>query len=689
MARRWLPAGCGLIVALTFWLYGPALHEGLALDDHWHAYYLASADWSLASLLNATTLDTRDFVSLWWQDQPVRWEYPRPAAVALQKLVFDLSGGEPLAQHAVSLGLHLIACLLVWRLAWRVTRRHGPALLAGIIMTIYPHVGFAVSWIAAQNVVLQTVLLVGAVLAYARASGLSLCAMPLTNEARCHDAARASLRPEWVAIAAVLWMIALLTRESAVVLPVWLALAELSAGGWTRVRARWPVFLASGAVMLSYGAWRLLGGFHALPAVYLRTPGDDPLGYGAWALAKLLHYLFAATGFAPMMIGPTGRIQPWRETPVETTALLLILVAIALGYFRLTRIRRGAWLWPAWVLLAVLPVVPVMATPHTAYLCAPAIAVGLALVATTVGNVQTTGLRRLGRAALAGAALSMLLLAIVYRWQWTGLVAAERMLPTEIAAAPPGPDVRDVYLLNAPFVSIYAKQQLCEQLGPVAERLRVHVLTFAPDPVLIDQPCRLVKADDHTLIASVEGQPYFSRLLGRFLIDAFRRDDRIEVGRSYVGDGFTAQVLDANIDGATRIAFRFDRRLDDSRLAIYFGSAVCPAAPLNLTATSLENAIDSPVIRPADRDVLNYLATALGATPTDGALHDWAARLDPRLIAHLLTRRDALDTLIKQREEVPHARMWTRLVIRADLYLTGKPFDDPRCWCEQREEPAQ
>jgi hypothetical protein len=410
-----------------------------------------------------------------------------------------------------------------------------------------------------------------------------------------------------------------------------------------------------------------------------------------------------------------------------------IVAAIGGGYITLTRGARGAWVWPLWIVLSVAPVTDVIATPHSGYLCGVGFAVGAALAAT---SARKRWLRGLGRAALCFYLVAMSVFTLLNRWQWTAIIAAERYATAWVQAAPPEPEVRDVFFMNLPFVNIYAKPALDRMLGPEFSPVRCHVLSFAPDPILIEQRVWLTQVDGHTLRLRIDGQPFFSRLLGRFLIDGFRGGGPFVSGDVIHGDEFDARVVAADTEGVQELEFTFRRPLSDPAYCFYLGSSEAPAARIRFRA-ALESPGHSPEVAAPAEALVSTLAqrladgsadaghqllelarkdaqlrasaevvmgpllrplTAMLGAPTqrllDGptrsasdwdALAEWWGRwMDDRALRELWAPRPGLAHYIKEREEAPHARIWAAKVIRSDLYLTGPPFPGPRRAVDRR-----
>lgn len=720
------------LVALTLLLHGWSLADGTVLDDWWHQQGLREHGWSLAELLHTLVIEPRDFVHLWWQDKVVRWEYARPLFILAMKFVYGVLGGNnPLALHAYSVLLHFAAACLVWRLAWLVLEQRGWALFCAGVFVVYPHATMTVAWSSSQNVVQFTVLALASLLMYLRASQVSI-AMRGPTGAPADDPP--PLRRGALAAALAFWLLALFTRENALLLPAFFAACEWVDGGWRCVWARRGVYLAFGVAAVAFVAWRMSVVTHGMPDVYVRRYAGEGIEYPLWCIAKLLHYVTASIWIAPMTIGPTGRFNPWTEVPGDCLLMLTIVGGAGLLYWRATRGVRGAWLWPLWILLAILPVIPVIATPHSGYPSGVGVALGLGAAAVAAGRSRRP-VRHAARTAAIVYAVAACGFVVLNRWQWTGIIAAERYARDWLLASPPEETVRDVYFLNLPFVNVYLKPSLDAVAPERFAAARLHVLAYAPGAVLVEHACAVEQLDAHRFALTTDGPPFFSGLLGRFLTEGFRQAGRLRAGEVVHADGFEAHVVDANASGVRRLEFSFQRPLADAAHAFYVATPTCGAAPVRFLAAdawaqraaqasvaatlrSESEAFDAwQCLRSGDaaagerliatatnadaqlagyaellfRNVAEPVAQAqaarvqrLAAAPrwSPGDWTDvwgwWRGSVRGGDVAHILNGRRDFAYLVKLREEVPHALVWAAKFIRSDLYLTGPPFPASR-----------
>ncbi|MCH7812522.1 MAG: hypothetical protein IID40_00745 [Planctomycetes bacterium] len=729
-----------LLAGVTLLFHGWSLADGSVMDDHWHQKGLREHGWSPSELMRTLTVEPAAFTELWWQDKSVRWEYGRPLFILVMKIVYSLLGGDdPIALHAFSILLHFLNACLVWRLCLALTGRRFWSAFGAVLFVVYPHSIVSVSWPSAQNAVLATTLMLAALSLYARCSGLNLAIDGPPSGAHAPLAPSRSASRSGLLLGAVfvLWIMALFTRENALMLPGILLAMDVAFGGREQVWRQRRTYLAFALIGIGFVVWRLAAVTHPMPDVYVRRPDGDWIEYGFWCLAKLLHYLCTSIWPAAMAVGPTGRFNPWIEVPWDCAFMLAVVGVLGGGYALLNHRQRGWWIWPAWILLAVLPVVPVIATPHSGYLCGVGYAV--AVVLGPASRVRDRGgMGRLARSVAVLSLATMGLFAFLHRLQWSGAGASERYTLDWIASDPPPAEVGDVFFINLPFANVYVKPALERRLGDAFKDVRCHVLTYSPQPFMMQSDCRLEQLDAHRFSIEVVGQPYFSRLLGRFFIEGFRSSGRLRTGDHVVGSHFEVDIARAGDEGVEKLVFSFPRPLTDPTYHFYLTSRVCgavslrfgparrpPSAPATTTDPPTESAIERAIERLAAgradaaevlfagiaaneafggmdavslvraattmRDVATTLAVATAdpiqdhLTQPELSIDDWKAvrgwwhrRVDDDLLRDVWLRRRDFAHYQDQLEEIDNGRRWVSLVLKTDLYLTGPPFPGPR-----------
>jgi tetratricopeptide (TPR) repeat protein len=131
LARPLLLAQAFAIVAASFVIYWPALNGGLIWDDVW---YITENP----LLHNAAGLG-----KLW--TTPGSWVEYYPLNQTVLWISYQLWGEQPLGYHLLSLALHVISALLVWRLLSQFGLRL--AWLGGLLFAIHPVQVPSVAWI--------------------------------------------------------------------------------------------------------------------------------------------------------------------------------------------------------------------------------------------------------------------------------------------------------------------------------------------------------------------------------------------------------------------------------------------------------------------------------------------------------------------------------------------------------------
>lgn len=728
----YLVRGTLILAVVTTLLHGFALFDGTILDDYWHQKGLREHGWSFSELLKTLVIAPSDFIHAWWQTLDVRWDYLRPFFIICMKTMYVIVGkGDPTALHAFSIALHFVSALLVWRLAWMLTRNQAWSLIGAMLFVVYPHTVVTVAWPSSQNVVIQTTLLLGTLLCYIRASGLTIAPDPC---APTFPANPPSLRKGPLAWVVLLWLLAIFTRENAILMPAILVSFDLAFGGLRHTWSRRWFYAACFAIGCAFMLWRQGLGIHPLPEVYCRRPDGDWGEYVLWLVAKFLHYICASIWLAPMTVGPTGRFNPWTESPGDCLLMVAIIATLAAIYYLAARKARGWWIWPLWIGLFIVPVVAVIATPHSGYMSA----VGFALAAAvgTSAAIRTQS-RRIARTAIGLTffyAAGMGFMAGVNRLQWFGTDSAEKYTPDWVMVDPPGRDTTDVFFMNLPFVNVYCKPNLVARLGPWFEDVTVHALTFSPQPfsmardylpetLVPDLRTFIQQEDAHSFTLAIEGQAYFSRLLGRFLIEAFRGKERFASGQVVPGEMFDTTIVSADGDGVWKLRFTFKVRLDDPAFCFYLVSKSCGAARIRFKDVNTEQsktswtpptAIDAGAMlegghataaemlfseaasddseaataaRSAMMPAAMYMATVLGASQQDALATGkmsatdwrefaawWRANVDDRAMTNTWLRRNDFDELIYLRSEADWDRFVASFAVDTDLYLTGGPF---------------
>jgi tetratricopeptide (TPR) repeat protein len=286
--------------------------------------------------------------------------YYRPLASASFAVTARLGGGAA-SHHAVNVALHMLAAGLLVVLLARLGHRPGVALLGGLLFAVHPALTEAVAWIPGRNDLLLVVATLAAWLALLRAREPRRFGSRLVHP--------------------LLWLAALASKETAIVLPlVWVAHARLVDGrplreilrpwllvGWGVALAVYlvaraqvvPAGLGAGGLSAGHAVRNLglvpasLGNLlFAWPLAVLATPADTPLWPGLVATALALAALAVPGVRRPQALFALGAFVAFIAPGLPAANLLtlesrLYLPAIAFVLFACAiaeawRARRAA-----------------------------------------------------------------------------------------------------------------------------------------------------------------------------------------------------------------------------------------------------------------------------------------------------------------------------------------------------------
>ncbi|HEY3974694.1 MAG TPA: tetratricopeptide repeat protein [Candidatus Sulfotelmatobacter sp.] len=210
------------LAAIVFAIYSSALNFQFVLDDHrfvgdpriqWPGHvweYFTSYVWAQVAGGPAS--------------------FYRPLFVLWLRLNFILSGESPWGWHLLSIMKHLTVAALLALLVWKLLRDRVAALLAGTLFALHPAQVESVAWVTVPDPVMSAAIL-GSLLLYLKYSepssaDQSVIGRSLKKSRRRRPAENSSL---WIAGSAALCLAALLTKETAIVLPAIIFAVTLTA----------------------------------------------------------------------------------------------------------------------------------------------------------------------------------------------------------------------------------------------------------------------------------------------------------------------------------------------------------------------------------------------------------------------------------------------------------------------------
>ncbi len=363
--RPWLRGDLALIAAaglFAFLLYAPSLLFGFVnWDDNRYVYGNP-----LIAPLAARTV--------------VRWftefYFTNYAPLTLASLALDhaMWGTRASGYHLTNAVLHGLSCGL-----FALALRQGGApriatAVAALLFAAHPAQVETVAWISQRKALLAMVFMLGAYLAWARAT-------------------RRPPRPARGAFVAALalFVAALLSKGTVAVLPLVLLLGDRARGRgpWVRLILEQVPFLAAGAAIM----WLTRSVWLSDPGIAWATGVGDFSGH--------LTYTFESIGrYARILLFPTSLTvlydPPFHLSAKDPWVAAGVLLAAmgALGFLWADRRARSLLPWMGFFWLGLLPVLPLIA--HPKYLAERYLHVPLLGIAACAGFGAEALLRRLG-----------------------------------------------------------------------------------------------------------------------------------------------------------------------------------------------------------------------------------------------------------------------------------------------------
>ncbi|MGQ0560263.1 MAG: tetratricopeptide repeat protein [Gemmatimonadota bacterium] len=434
-------------------VYVNSLWNGFAYDDVWIV------------LRNDRVHQLRDVGRIWltpyWPSFGSELGLYRPLTIFAFALEWAIGGGAAWVFHLANVLLHAFASVLVFVLIERLFSLRA-AIAGGLVFALHPLHTEAVANVVGQGELLAAIGVLAACIIYVgRPAGLALD------------------RRRQIAIF-ILYGLALLAKESAVVLPGLLVLldfaqrrVELSRAGLRRYVASAGFTIAMFCVILAaYLTLRLsvlgnLAGTDAAPGLpYLREDYRLLNAFRAWPeFVRLLFFpLDLVVDYSPGVIFPVESVTPM-------VALGIVLVCATVALFLATPWRPRAGLVAGWFVLTILPVsnfffpIGVLIAERTLYL--PSVAVcflaGYAWEAAMASAVRET--RRLAVVVAAAIAIGFGARTAIRNGDWDSLTTVWDGLARD------HPESYRSQWVNALSVWNQGRPDLAEKYFQLAERI--------------------------------------------------------------------------------------------------------------------------------------------------------------------------------------------------------------------------
>jgi len=201
------------LAAAVFAVYSPALNFQFILDDH---HFVGDP-----RLQSAGHIWEYFSNYVWAQVAGGPSSFYRPLFVLWLRLNFILSEMSPWGWHFLSIVKHVSAAILLGLLIWRLLRNRVAALMAGTLFALHPAQTESVAWVTVPDPLMSAAVL-GSVLLYLRYED-NTSADSQHPGRKSGRAARKITRSRpsvaWLIASAAVCLAALLTKETAIVLP--------------------------------------------------------------------------------------------------------------------------------------------------------------------------------------------------------------------------------------------------------------------------------------------------------------------------------------------------------------------------------------------------------------------------------------------------------------------------------------
>jgi tetratricopeptide (TPR) repeat protein len=335
-----------------------------------------------------------------------RKSYYRPLVIVSFMVDAQVRGADPRVYHLTNVLIHIAGVVLLFALLKRLGSEEVPALVLALLFAVHPANVQAVAWIPGRNDTLMAALSVISMIAFHHYC-FAVATPKLEERRRVAVARRAdsSVNPEsqrrtsgpwWLVLHAAAYAAALFTKESALALPLVLALlAKARPERAKRVEGRLaPAFLADAVVVAVWFVMR---------RAVLMDGGDAPDAQAL--LAAFVGNARDLLLYAGKLILPAHLSVMPGLTRVDV-ALGAISLAL-LGWLLARLAPRWRWVIIAWILLFVIPALLIPGLPayeHRLYFPLMAVIVGISRLPAW----STDPRRWIGIAATVGAVFATL-----------------------------------------------------------------------------------------------------------------------------------------------------------------------------------------------------------------------------------------------------------------------------------------
>jgi tetratricopeptide (TPR) repeat protein len=446
-----------LVAGVTFLVYSASLYFGFVYDDRVQILnnpWLASWQYVSRFFSESTGAFTGNPGGAYWRPLFLLW-------MLVNRTVFGL---QPWGWHLTTVVLHSLAAVLVYLLAMRILRDRFLAAFAALLFGVYPATIESAAWIAGATDPLLAIFLLSAFLVYLKA----------------WDQQSRHIR----AVSLVLYVLALMVKETAVVLPLlvlghaWLYRDEIPEDlvGPNRSRV--------GSILRSFLPYAAFTGIYLVERSLILSAGQPPAeatGTKAMILTwPKLVWFYLRLLFVPNAISPHYNLKAQMEfgtvgVLLPALALLALFGAIVWSLRKVApETRRQLGFALVWIFVPILPVLYIRRMApgdfaHIRYLYLSVIGLAL-LAAILVGKIPQWKHRILDRPALqvtvaAGLLLGAALLTLRNQMYWRNNFT---LFAHAVAVAPENARARTDYA-----VELGERKQFPEAVVQFQESLKI------------------------------------------------------------------------------------------------------------------------------------------------------------------------------------------------------------------------
>lgn len=371
------------------------------------------------------------FTSHVWAGLNTTSDYYRPLDLVWFRLNYALFGQDPTGWHVTSIALHVLATILVFKLAYRVLGDRTTAGFAGLIFGLHPIHVQSVTWISGSADSILTIFLIGGFVTYLNF--------------------RSTGKKRWLLYSLLAYACATLTKEPGVMLPVivfaheCLSQSDESADSLlVRMKRAVSAILPYMAVAIGYLALRTYA-LRAFAPTHAMTGADVLLALPSilWLYTK---HLLLPWGYSLLYDIPPVQHVVSRAFLLPTALLVLTLLAIVAMCRWLKLSAVTIWTAAIWFVIPMLPALYLPAVDRELYgqdrylylsTAGFAMLLGAAVRAILEKQVESRGSLRFQIYAAAIVAGTLLTCSLIQQQYWANNVSLFRRA---LSIAPHNPE---------------------------------------------------------------------------------------------------------------------------------------------------------------------------------------------------------------------------------------------------------